>query len=151
MPSPPFHGRIRSITAGVLSALAMLGLAAYVLLVPAPSPSLAASYSDSERPHVTGTVTSEAGKAIRGARVTLVFRADGALLERTRVRSGQRGHWRAEIPAGAESVAIGIRRSGAKGSPRAVAEFEIRAGQTLEVTAVFTPRSSGLIPAIFPY
>lgn len=140
----------RRLVAAACTVLALLLLAAYVAL-PAGNVTWAAQYhavAAAKKSVVAGSVTDGAGKAVRGAKATLVFRARGGrVIQRVTITPNRRGDFRVRTPRGAAKVALTI----VHGRRKVTRSFGVSATRSLEITAALPPRGSGLLPGLFPY
>jgi len=143
-----FPNRVRNLAAVLLSAAALLAIAAYLTAPVSAKPKLTTSYSASDHPMVVGTIEASSPAALRRARVKLLFwdgrhRAVGV----KRPSPDSQGKWRARIPSRARSVTIVVREEG-----QVVKQTDpIRPGQSLKVAEVLPGNGGALLPGLFPY
>jgi len=145
-----FRSPVRVLLAAACSLLAVGAVAAYTTAPVAENPSLNATYSlarSTEHGAVQGVVKS-AGKIARTARVVVApYSRNGRALRVKRMRVNRHGRFFASLQAEAASVTVTIR----VGARTVRATFKVVRGRTINLTAVFPPRRSGLIPGLFPY
>lgn len=85
---------------------------------------------------------------LRSARVKLTFRStSGDVIAVEHPRVGRHGHWRAEIPSGAEKVTIVVRAGGRV--TRLTKAIE--PGRSLALAITLPGNKTGPLPGLFPY
>ncbi|HEX8958381.1 MAG TPA: hypothetical protein VF770_01010 [Solirubrobacterales bacterium] len=143
-----FEGRIRNLGAVLLSATAVLAIAAYITAPVSARPLFAASYSSARHPMVVGTVKAASPSQARHAHMTLVFRnAQGRVIEVRHASPNRHDRWHVAIPPGAATVTVVVRD---EGKVTRLTE-QIKPGQSLEITAVLPSNGASLPPGLFPY
>lgn len=148
MTTLPFGSRVRNLGALLLSAVAMLAVAAYLIAPVEAQPRPRVSYSASPHPMVIGTIEACSPAGLRSARVRLAFRKGTRhAMQVDHARPNRRGRWHAPIPHGAARVRIAMR---CEGEVRKLTE-PIHPGHSLKVTEALPGNRASLPPVLIPY
>jgi hypothetical protein len=148
MNAAAFPGRMRNLTAVVMSLFAVLAVATYATAPVSASASISAAYVAARHLVVSGVVKSSSTADARTIRVTVGFRDSKArVIVELHLHADGHGRWQVRIPRGAVQVTVLIQ----EGGHGAKITKALHAGHSLKLTAVFPGRLSGLLPGLFPY
>ncbi|GAC1320591.1 MAG: hypothetical protein NVSMB25_13210 [Thermoleophilaceae bacterium] len=147
-----FPSRAKAFAAGLISLLAVSALFVYVSAPVSAKPTLAVKYvvvSAKNGNVVRGVVKSSSGPVRRALITVRVRNSSGRVIARVHVRTDKLGRFAVKLPGRANHVRVVFTVTANGRSTTRV--LQARPGQAIDVTAVFPPRNSGLLPGVFPY